>query len=203
MKLFHASPKSRIETVYPLTHFGVRGAAMDRAKHYLREKRPTFLYECEAVFANPLRCADYGLDMSSGTRLADALYYDENVISSEEREAVIAVHALPPEVARQVLARVLLAKGYDSLVYANQFEGAGDSWVALDGANVKIVGVKRILPSDVGISWDGKAAWSRRYVCENCGNTGRASKDNRGPEIVCPVCDQTTCGRAIEEVLAA
>lgn len=201
MTVFHASPKSRIVTFRPLSHFGGREAAVNRGAFYLREKRRTFLYVCEAIFANSLRIADYGLDMGSALRLADALYYDERQITAGERESVLRVSARPQDAAKQ-LAAILLAKGYDSIVYQNRFEGGGDSWSILKPDQVRIITIEPLTPEPLGVSWQGDEGWSRRYVCQNCGHSGRCSKELRGPEIVCPICSTSTPGRRLESILA-
>jgi len=41
--------------------------------------------------------------------------------------------------------------------------------------------------------------YSRRYVCDHCGNKGRVSKNQRGKKVKCPICKQSTKGKTMTE----
>lgn len=106
-------------------HFGSRECANARAMQAELENAvvmPVYL-----SLQNPLRMRD--LQTWGPNEVAGDLF-DLGVISAEECDSVEIVD-------REQVAQWLAAKGFDSIVYANETEGGGDSFIAMHGAQIK------------------------------------------------------------------
>lgn len=139
---FHSSPAEGIHHFKPMSHFGSRSAASDRAQRFSREGTPWSLYEVDLSIDRPLRIHDLPKNDSrnslhSALKLADFLYYDTKpkVLTSTERDSIIKAYELPPRAdgtpePDALLIEILEAKGFNGIVYENQWEDRGsDSWI--------------------------------------------------------------------------
>lgn len=109
-------------------HFGDKATAEDRARQ-IEAGDQTRLMPVYLKADNPLRLPD--LNEWGGYELANALR-DEGVFTQDE------IDALPDVLDRVAVRDALAAKGYDSIVYANRFEGGGtDSYIVFEPTQVK------------------------------------------------------------------
>lgn len=149
--LFHSSPAS-ITSFAPLSHFGSRAAALQRATNAVHQNRPMKLYEVNLNSENPLRIRDLTSKIRSSnhnwSNLADLLHYTVKKITAAERDSIYAAAApsgTNSEGGTQRLIEVLQSHGWDALVYKNEFEDAGSqSWISLTAAQVQIVKIEDI-----------------------------------------------------------
>lgn len=104
------------------SHFGT----LDQARRILRGHRrgtPRIL-RCRLQILRPLRLQDFGTfsPIAVGPQLVEL-----GICKSE------------PRTNADAKAAIRLA-GYDGVVYSNEREGAGDSWIAFDPAQVSVLG---------------------------------------------------------------
>lgn len=102
---------------------------------------------------NPVRIEDAD-SFNVPRQLADALVR-AGVFTAEDVRAVAPTakwESSPEQMTR--FAKRLMDKGYDGIVYRNAYEGAGDSYIALDAAQVKsIFNTGQFDPSESDIRW--------------------------------------------------
>jgi hypothetical protein len=149
--LFHASPHA-IQQFAPLTHFGSRAAALQRAGNTVYHTRTMYLYEVVLSASHPLRIRDLTSKQRSAnhtwSNITDLLHYTVKKISAVERDAIYAAAAPSATNAAGGTAKLidlLHGHGWDALVYKNVFEDAGSqSWINLMSAQVRILHISPI-----------------------------------------------------------
>lgn len=151
MRLFHVSKSGCDITAFrPFTHFGRAEAALARSGSFASNwEQNLAIYEVEFTALKPLRIKDLNDKLRSNNHglvtLTDCLHYDAGVLKAEERAMIFRSAA--PACQNQgeglvELARILKGKGFDSIVYRNDFEAAGlDSWMNITCDQVKIISV--------------------------------------------------------------
>jgi len=118
-------------------HFGPSEAANTRlekgmknydAHHYNWNVMPVYL-----SIVNPLRIGDAGA-WHSPTRVAHWLETKGGIDRTALQEALTKTGHTAK---MRAIKKVILDAGYDGLVYHNEHEGGGDSWIALDPRQIK------------------------------------------------------------------
>jgi hypothetical protein len=149
--LYHGTDVEIEGPVRPYTHFGTVRAALQRAAQtvYRNAPRvrgeagvqpdmeaPVIIYPARVAITSAMPSKDLQGEIKrhSPIQLADLLHYDcRKAITSEERGEVIAAVSRGQD-GYSVLSGILQNKGYDGLVYTNDFEDRGSqSWIILDG----------------------------------------------------------------------
>lgn len=149
MKLWHASRTSgEIEQFHPFSHFASLDIAIKRTESKVFDNTELSFYVVELQNENALKIQDlndtYRSNNHSLITLTDFLHYDENVLSSRQRDSVFK-YIGSPDLEIQgftYLGEILKSKGYDSIVYENQWEKTKNnklSWMNLDSQSVKII----------------------------------------------------------------
>lgn len=130
--VFHASPNkfATFDTAREGAHFGT----MEQASN-LRGKGPTKTRAYYLSLHNPLRISDVGV-FSNFINLFSNLSRS-NVLSHTEADKVWAEWQKSDDLGWTALKGALRAKGYDGLVYENEVEGSGDSYVVFDSDQIK------------------------------------------------------------------
>lgn len=151
MRLFHVSNSEFIiDSFLPFSHFGSFRAAEDRSKSSkLNDGNELRFYEVEFLCSSPVRVKDIADKHRSNNhglaRFIDFLHYDAKLISSKERDVIFTAAAPLAENNEQgfaALSSILKDKGFDSIVYRNDFEDKGsDSWMNISADQVKIISV--------------------------------------------------------------
>jgi len=161
--VFHANTTgARFDQFRPLSHFGSAVCVSrhaDKVARYGRDNLPVQVFAAYLDIQSPLRVKDGG-GMSS-LWLVDAAR-EAGALSAAEAEAVLGVpdasdrvrcmregHGL--EAVESLLGAALRSKGYDGIVYANEVEGGGDSWVILDPAQVVVARTWTYMPAPDGV----------------------------------------------------
>lgn len=116
-------------------HFGTREAANTRIEHLLRYNNPEELMDarvliCHLHVRNPLRLWDCHT-WSTGNVLA--ALHSCGVIDDAQHDELAAGGYLDHPMFRDLLE----ARGYDSVIYTNETEGGGDSYIVLRPEHIR------------------------------------------------------------------
>jgi len=162
--LFHGTPlEIDIEAVYPLTHFGTFKAAWMRVGEVLYKRgwqfypelredqrdreMSAFIYPVRLRMSNPCRIND-GDDVFHTPTEIGGMLRSRGVIGEAEEAALRCNNPAP------ILLRILKERGYDGLVYKNQYEDTGSqSYMVLDASQVSLAG--SVLRTSLGEILDG------------------------------------------------
>lgn len=127
---FHRSGAKDITEFYPWTNFGTeeQSANVDLTG---RSDGSSKTYKVYLDISNPLRVEDQG--MSASNVLEQAM--EMRVISSKEYSGFPFNES--DEIGRNYAINVLKSKGYDGIVYSNEWEGKGDSYIAFNPSQIK------------------------------------------------------------------
>lgn len=127
---FHRSGAKDITEFYPWTNFGTeeQSANVDLTG---RSDGSSKTYKVYLDISNPLRVEDQG--MSASNVLEQAM--EMRVISSKEYSNFPFNES--DEIGRNYAINVLKSKGYDGIVYSNEWEGNGDSYIAFNPSQIK------------------------------------------------------------------
>lgn len=128
---YHASPNKfkEFDTSKEGAHFGTQEQAANVRKSNLRKPIPYSL-----DIKNPLRLRDIGV-WNNFNNLHGALSIGDH-ITPEQADAVWAAWLRSDVEGWEALKGALEANGYDSIVYQNEQEGPGDSYIALRAGQI-------------------------------------------------------------------
>lgn len=146
IRAYHASPNKfkKFDLSKEGAHFGSREQASNVRKHGLKEP---VAYDLEVK--NPLRLHDIGV-WNNFNNLHSVLSVGDH-ITPEQADAAWAAWLRSDQEGWEALKAALEQNGYDSIVYQNEQEGPGDSYLVFrDGQ------IKRIKENDEG---DFKDLW--------------------------------------------
>ena len=123
---YHASPYrfKTFDTRKEGAHFGTKEQAYNLRKAGKREPKAYYL-----DIENPLRMRDIGV-WNNFNNLHGALSI-EGLITDEQAEAAWAAWLRSDDEGWETLKQALKLNGYDGIVYQNEQEGEGDSYIAL------------------------------------------------------------------------
>lgn len=139
--VFHVTPNLEFETFKPMCHFGSAVTVSRHANNsaWRFQEEPVRVIQAYVDIRNPLELPDGGT-MSALWILREAR--KAGILTASELDFVVGVDGagsgeleMQPEgghgllVVEGLLAIVLAAKGYDGIVYANDVEGGGRSWI--------------------------------------------------------------------------
>lgn len=111
-----------------IAHFGFHFGTKTQAQKFGEQ-----LMACHLAIKNPIRLPDLGMwDFENLARNLDSRGL--GIINGSDYERAWACNDQNAE-----LRKILLEKGYDGIVYRNEVEGAGDSFIALRADQVKSV----------------------------------------------------------------
>jgi hypothetical protein len=127
---YHRSGAKEIREFYPWTNFGTeeQAAAVDLTG---RSDGTSRTYKVYLDISNPLRVEDRGMGASDVLHQA----YEQGVVSGREYSGFPFNSS--DKVERAYVIQVLQSKGYDGLVFANEWEGEGDSFIAFAPNQIK------------------------------------------------------------------
>ena len=127
---YHRSGAKEIEEFYPWTNFGTeeQAAAVDLTG---RSDGTSRTYKVYLSILNPLRVEDQGMGACSVMEQA----MEQGVVSSKEYSAFPFNQGTYIE--RAYVIKILRSKGYDGLVYSNEWEGKGDSFITFTPSQIK------------------------------------------------------------------
>jgi len=128
---WHSSPYSfrKFDTSREGAHFGTREQADNLRKAGKKASKP-YLIDIK----NPLRMRDIGVWTIDG--IASNLHRDD-IISDAEADAIYEERNWSDERGYEKIKELLMAKGYDGIVYENEEEGPGDSYIAFYSRQIK------------------------------------------------------------------
>ena len=128
--LYHRTSAKNISEFYIWTNFGTeeQSANVDLTG---RGEGDTVTYRVFLKIKNPIRVRDEGMAVSSVMQQAR----EQKAISAKDLENF--PYNRGDELERKYASTVLLQKGYDGIVYENEFEGPGDSYIALIPTQIK------------------------------------------------------------------
>jgi hypothetical protein len=140
---FHASPYDDISIFRPLTHFGPRDAAVERAAARKFDDQEMTLYEVELNIENPLEIYDEGGSHTVEYLVSAIRGADRKAMNRFASDAILTKAEEEGEAAgMSLLLEVMVGRGqYDGLVYENNTEGRDSlSWVIFHPDRVRIIG---------------------------------------------------------------
>lgn len=129
---YHASPNKfrKFDTSKEGAHFGTAEQAANVRKHGLHAPRPYHL-----DIKNPLRMRDIGV-WNNFNNLHSALAVEGHITPEQADEAWASWQRSDAE-GWEALKQALEKNGYDGIVYKNEQEGPGDSYIALRSGQIK------------------------------------------------------------------
>ena len=102
-------------------HFGTLSQAKAVVKEAYENAEPFRIIEAKINISNPLLLNDLGS------------WYGENVVKMVNKKIGTNLH---PSSSDDTIRNAIKKKGYDSVVYENQFEGDGLSYIVFDESNI-------------------------------------------------------------------
>jgi hypothetical protein len=128
--VFHRTSAKNISKFRPWVNFGTeeQSANVDLTG---RGEGDTRTYEAYLNLSNPIRVRDEGMAASNVLQQAR----EQRVVSGEEMASF--PYNRGDDVERAYVAKVLEKNGFDGIVYENEYEGYGDSYIALKPSQIK------------------------------------------------------------------
>jgi len=128
--VFHRTSAKNINVFRPWVNFGTeeQSSNVDLTG---RGEGDTRTYQAYLNLSNPIRVRDEGMAASNVLQQAR----EQRVVSSEEMASF--PYNRGDDVERAYVAKVLEKNGFDGIVYENEYEGQGDSYIALKPSQIK------------------------------------------------------------------
>lgn len=156
---YHGSRNDGITSFKPFTHFGSLRAARDRLNHNYVDA-PEYIYKVKLNIKNPMRVRDKNKNHDSFAVLKGQISDREEYMTTDEYYKINS-----PE----DLLNHIKSKGYDGIVYFNQYEDVGsESYIILDPSQAQIIS-KNIINETIRKIGDNK--W-RLYSKDGSKNLG-------------------------------
>ena len=173
--VFHRTSAKNITEFRPWVNFGTeeQSANVDLTG---RGEGNTRTYEAYLNISNPIRVQDEGMAASNVLQQAR----EQRVVSAEEMASF--PYNRGDDVERAYVAKVLEKNGFDGIVYENEYEGQGDSYIALKSSQVKLADpvTKDLDGNVIPLSQRFRTTSEDiRYMPAGDMATGRSVKDHR------------------------